>query len=123
LLTDRLYRRYLRREELASAAELMNEVRNIFARLPSSSVAWEKQRLGSVTDSQLNLNLPTLADIFAKYFYGFKKACGSALSFMDCFKIFQPVKIVISDQPWFLLESQRPLEEYDFLEGSPFWSR
>lgn len=121
LLTDRLYRRYLRQEELEAAAKLMNEVKNIFATLPSSSVAWKEHMLEDGVETRLNQNLPTLADVFAKYFDNFTKACGSALSFMDCFKIYQPVKTVISDQPWFLLESQRPLDEYDVLKGNPFW--
>lgn len=120
ILTDRLYRRYLRQEELGVATELMNEVRDVFATLPSSSVKWSER--GGV-ETRLNHALPTLADIFEKYFDNFSRACRSALSFMDCFKTYQPVKMVISDQPWFLLESQRTLDEYDALEGNPFWLR
>ena len=122
LLTDRLYRRYLRQEELGSATELMSEVNNIFAKLPNSFIEW-KHMPNTGNETRLNKDLPTLADIFAKYFENFNKACGSAVSFMDCFKIYQPVRIVISDIPWLALESQRKLDEYEALEGKPFWLR
>ncbi|MDR1709455.1 MAG: hypothetical protein LBS70_07010 [Candidatus Accumulibacter sp.] len=121
LLTDRLYRRYLRQEELARAAELMSEVRFVFSTLPSSSVTWKDCILKDNVETKLNLQMPTLADIFAKYFENFSRACASAISFVDCFKIYQPVKIVIIDQPWFLMETQRPLNEYDELKDNPFW--
>jgi len=42
LLTDRFYRRYLRREDLEPAVELMNEVKKIFSTLASDEVDWGK---------------------------------------------------------------------------------
>lgn len=123
LLSDRLYRRYLRQEELGAAVELMDKVRDVFSTLPGSLILEKKCILGSGAEARLDPSQPTLADVFSKYFDSFAKACGSALSFMDRFKIYQPVKTVISDQPWFLLESQRPLDEYNVLEGNPFWLR
>jgi hypothetical protein len=123
LLTDRLYRRYLRQDELDGSIELMDKVKNKFMALPGALAEKKEYFLEGEPETWINLELPTLADVFSGYFEGFAKACGSAVSFADHFNIYQPVRIVISDLPWFMLESQRPLGEYDALEGDPFWLR
>ncbi len=127
LLTDRLYRRYLRLEEVEEASVLMNKAKELFGEILSSSLNWD----GMVVDknnSQLNWNQPTLGDIFCKYFDFFFHCVESAKINYEGFKSYpgyeyQPVKIVIADQPWFMMENQRPLKEYDDLDGEPFWLR
>ena len=124
LLTDRLYRRYLRREELDRASVLMEQVRQIFAQHPAdSAVKWDALLSGDPERSWLNLDQPTLAEVFSKYFEGFKNACSSAKSFMNDFDIYQPVRVVMSDLPGFARDKNKPLAEYDALEGEPFWLR
>ena len=51
----------------------------------------------------------------------------AALSF-EAFKDFpgydiQPVKTVITDLDQFVIEKDRPLADYDALQGKPFWQR
>lgn len=121
LLTDRLYRRYLRREEIDKASTLMEQVRQIFARLPASAIDWDTSMLGNAEKTWLDPKQPTLADVFSKYFENFAKACGSAKSFVEAFNIYQPVRVVISDLPGFARDKNKPLAEYDALEGKPFW--
>ncbi|WP_181157921.1 hypothetical protein [Burkholderia multivorans] len=122
LLTDRLYRRYLRREELDKAAALMEQVLQIFAQHPAASaVEWDSLLSGDPERSWLNPNQPTLADVFSKYFEGFKNACSSAKSFLNDFDIYQPVRVVMSDLPGFARDKNKPLAKYDGLEGEPFW--
>ncbi|MBR7956541.1 hypothetical protein KDW78_21945 [Burkholderia cenocepacia] len=122
LLTDRLYRRYLRREELDKAAALMEQVRQIFTQHPAAeAVEWDALLSSDSGRSWLNPNQPTLADVFSKYFESFEKACRSAKSFVDAFNIYQPVRVVISDLPGFARDKNKPLAEYDALEGAPFW--
>lgn len=121
LLTDRLYRRYLRREELDKASTLMEQVRQIFAGLPASAIDWDTSMLGNVEKTWLDSNQPTLVDVFSKYFENFAKACGSAKSFVEAFNIYQPVRVMISDLPGFARDKNKPLAEYDALEGKPFW--
>ena len=124
LLTDRLYRRYLRREELDKASMLMERVRQIFAQHPAdSAVEWDALLSGDPERSWLNPDQRTLADVFSKYFEGFKNACSSAKSFLNDFDIYQPVRVVISDLPGFARDKNKPLAEYDALEGEPFWLR
>jgi hypothetical protein len=124
LLTDRLYRRYLRREELEPALALMVKVREIFAQLPAkTAVDWKPHMLGDPEKSWLNPDQPTLADVFSEYFEKFERACGSAESFVKAFNIYQPVRVVISDLAGFARDKNKPLAEYDALEGEPFWLR
>ena len=40
LLTDRLYRRYLRLEELDQAADLLQKIQKIMQKIPTKSVDW-----------------------------------------------------------------------------------
>lgn len=124
LLTDRLYRRYLRREELDPACALMAQAREIFAQLPAKTgVEWDAAMLANPEKSWLNPDQPTLADVFAKFFEAFPVACGSAKSFFGAFNIYQPVRVVISDLAGFARDKNKPLAEYDALEGEPFWLR
>lgn len=122
LLTDRFYRRYLRREELASAAVLMERVEQAFAQVHTNSLDWHDIGLNS-TLTRLDLSQPTLAEVFAKFFSSFARCKESAEIFFNSWNIYQPVKIVMSDQPWFMVEKNRPLQDYDELEGKPFWLR
>ncbi|WP_028219020.1 hypothetical protein [Paraburkholderia oxyphila] len=124
LLTDRLYRRYLRWEELGPALAMMDQVREIFAKRPAkTSVEWDAAMLANPEKSWLNPEQSTLADVFSKYFENFAGACGSAKSFFDAFNIYQPVRVVISDLAGFARDKNKPLAEYDALEGKPFWLR
>ncbi|WLE58842.1 hypothetical protein GIY62_17300 [Burkholderia plantarii] len=124
LLTDRLYRRYLRKEELEPALALMAQAHDIFAKKPAvSSVEWDEAMLANPEKSWLEVKQPTLADVFGKFFDQFVDACNSAKSFFENFNIYQPVRVVISDLPGFARDKKKPLAEYDALEGEPFWLR
>lgn len=122
LITDRLYKRYLHLEELNEASKLMNKIIEIFTALPNAAINWEDSKV-TPENTMLNSKLPTLADIFSRYFEHFFSAIESAKSFVVAFEIYQPVRIVISDMPAFMLEKKRSLEEYDNLVGEPFWLR
>jgi len=127
LLTDRLYRRYLKLEELDQASFLMDQIKEIFQNLPSSSVDWDALPKDP-EQTRLDPTSPTLADIFKRYFEHFDHCVGSAkLSHYGLDSIpgygYKPVKTVISDIPAYFLDKKRSLEEYDTLEGDPFWLR
>lgn len=122
LLTDRLYRRFLRLEDLDAAAKLMAQIREQFAEVSSSEVDWGSLGI-DLDETQLDPNQPTLTDVFARFFLGFSNCVESAKSFLEDWKYYQPVRIVIADQPWFTVEKHRALDEYESLEGQPFWLR
>lgn len=123
LLTDRLYRRYLRQEDLDEASKLMSLVKLFFQSMPSSTVDWEAAVADGLTQTRLNPNDSSLAEVFSKYFAHFERCVQSAKNFYENWKIYQPVKTVISDLPDFMTDKKRPLEQYETLEGKPFWLR
>lgn len=58
-----------------------------------------------------------------RYFRHFDSSVSSAISFYQAFGEYLPIKISVVDLPWYWIEEQRPLEEYDQLEGEPFWMK
>lgn len=125
LLTDRLYRRYLRRDELERSFALMERARSIFSTMPSASVEWDESLQADRDKTWLDSRQDTLGTIFSRYFDLFSKAKDSAVSFLDEFGIYQPVRVLVSDMPALIVEKKRPLSEYDALGLSdlPFWLR
>lgn len=125
LLTDRLYRRYLRLDELTQAGELMELAREVFASLDSSSVEWDSSMLLDHKKTWLDAGQSNLGEVFVRYFDSFEKAKGSAVSFFEEFGIYQVVRIIPSEMPLSIIERARPLAEYDALDDgeTPFWLR
>lgn len=127
LLIDRLYRRYLRLDELDPASTLMERARDLFEGLPTaSSVDWGERKAADAGQSGLDLNQPTLADVFSKYFEDFSRCVASARSSYEKFKSYpgcqyQPVRLVISDLAGYARDKRKPLADYDALVGKPFW--
>lgn len=125
LLTDRLYRRYLTLDQLEAASSLMDQVQRLFAGLSNDAINWQ----GLVTtETRLDPSKKTLAETFEKYFESYAHCVESAKMNYDAFKSdpdyeYEAVRLVVADQPWFLVEKSRPLEDYDALEGLPFWLR
>jgi hypothetical protein len=129
LLSDRLYKRYLRLNELDAALVLMEEVRKIFAALPSNAIDWQDyEATKATTNNRLDTSKGTLADVFEKFFEKFMRCCEAAKISYEMFKSYagyeyEPVRFIVTDIPWSTAESMRSLEEYDALDGEPFWTR
>ncbi len=127
LLTDRLYRRYLRLGELDAAIGLMQHVRRSFGSVPGEDVDW--RALGVVESrSALVLTAGSLDRVFGKYFEHFETCVESARVNLETFRDdpsyeYEPVMLVIADLPWLIEDTDRPLEAYDELNGPPFWAR
>jgi hypothetical protein len=123
-LTDRLYRRYLRLEQLEMASELMAQVKRVFAGLSGDAINCQSR----AANTRLDMENKTLSGVFEKYFESYAHCVESAKINYESLKSYpgykyEPVRLVLADQPWFLIEKKRPLEDYDALEGSPFWLR
>ncbi|WCG83206.1 hypothetical protein [Pectobacterium sp. A5351] len=130
ILVDRLYKRYLRLEELSLAKEKMNRVRDLFSIFPSTSIDWDHKMIVCREKSWINPNQAMLSDIFKRYFEAFLECVESAEINYQLFNSYQgyeyeAVKTVISDLPWFIEDKNRPLEQYDALgpDDLPFWLR
>jgi hypothetical protein len=57
---------------------------------------------------------------------GFDKCAESSVSNWEAFKdnegyLYEPVRLVIADLPWFSVEKERSLRDYDELAGDPLW--
>ena len=129
LLTDRLYKRYLRLEEREEAKRLMALVQEIFSETDSRSFDWSELSV-DFSESELDLSQQTMADIFASYFRGFFECCGRSEFMHEYFKnnkdyVFEPIKVATTDIPYCAIEKSIPLSEYDALSDDdlPFWCR
>ena len=125
LLTDRLYRRYLRQAELGPASALMDRARTVLLSLPTNSMDWEGHYSGDPGSSRLDMGGESLGDVFSRYFQLFTKARDSALSFFSEFAIYQPVRVISSSLPHFAIEKDASLDQYDELASNekPLWLR
>ena len=123
-LLDRLYRRCLRLEDLGPASELMLRVKAKFAQIPTKEIVWPRLAVG--VGSRLQIGKPTLADVFGTYFALFEHCVESARINYETFKAYpgyryEPVRIVIADQPWFLAERSLTADDYENVVGTPIW--
>lgn len=101
LVLDRLYKRYVHFNEIDKTKEIMD---------------YCKEKL--IRDGDNEDSNP-----FLKYFRHFDSCVGDAKAVYHTFGQYIPIKISIVDMPWYMLEEQRSLNEYDQLEGEPFWLR
>lgn len=127
LLTDRLYRRYLKFEQADIAVLQMIAVKEIFLELDGRSIDWPSR---DTHGSRLDVKKKNLYCIFEKYFDAFFYCCESAKVNYEGFKSYpgyeyEPVRVVESDMPGFIFDKIRPLEQYDALgaDEKPFWLR
>ena len=121
LILDRLYKRYLRNEEVEPALAALQTVRRRFAEVPSSRVEWAV--LG-VPASELPPSLLTLslAEVWQRLFEHIEKVGGSALYFAQQEgPPLPPMRLCRADFGSLDREDKRPLAEYDALDGPPFW--
>lgn len=121
-LVDRLYRRYLKLDELDAALTFMTKAKDRLAQASAAKFDWTEAGLDPAR-TQLILSGSTLAAVFEKYFQDFPRCVDSARSFFARWNIHQPVRVVKSHVTDFTDEKKRPLEEYDQLDGDPFWLR
>lgn len=122
LLTDRLYRRYLRLDQLDAASELLEQVGGIWQMIRTKDINWASIHWNPHS-TKLMLSAPTVDQVLERYLKGARKRIDGARSFEKRFGVYQPVMTIISDLPRFLIDERRPLAEYDALEGEPIWLR
>ncbi|UNZ53285.1 hypothetical protein [Agrobacterium tumefaciens] len=130
LITERLYKKYVRLEELVETCALMERARTMFEKIPSSSVNRVSRDSFDSELYNIDFSVPILSDLFAKYFIGFFYCAESSSINYEEFNgnkayRYEPVMTVITDLPDYMIACQRSLEEYDLLrfEDPPFWLR
>ncbi len=125
VIFDRLYRRYLRPEDLDPAASLMAILKPWFFAQPVDFVDWSKMVPGQ---SILDPRRKTLGQVFANFFSYFDISVGSAKYQIDNHgygPLASVVRLVIADMGDFIrYDQERPLADYDKLarNAPPYWS-
>jgi len=78
---------------------------------------------GDVNQTWLDARQPTLDIVFSKYFENFDNAVDTATHFNEKHGEYLAVRLSISNGIIFVLEGDRPLEQYDNLTATdePFW--
>ena len=122
LLLDRFYKRYVRIDETSEAVEAMRRVQSSLSHISASDIAWDDYNIRSGRTT-LDLQEDTVAGVVSDFFRAFY-LCAEAAVYCnndDTHPFFRPVKISRSDFGSLYREDNRPVEEYDTLDGSPFW--
>ena len=122
LITDRLYRRYLKQDQLDEATKLMGILRTEFARYPRSQVNWIEHPV-EPDYTALNNKLPTLADIFDPFFPAFDRAVGCARAHFKIFNQYLAVRIIVAGVEGIIYDNSLKLDDYENNDGAPFWAR
>ncbi|PIT08750.1 hypothetical protein [Snodgrassella communis] len=127
ILTDRLYRRYLKIEELDTAEFLIKLVEKEFKQLDQEAIDWSPILSGKAK-SDLDKTKSTLYDIFERYFYAFHYCVESAKINYEDFKSdpdyeYEPVMVTITILPYSISYEQIPLSVFDNLgaDEKPIW--
>lgn len=127
LITDRLYKKYLKEEEIPKAKELMEKIQGIFSEKSPSVVDWNlDEELYEV--SELDFKSETLAAMFVRYFEGFNECCEATrlereIRGKDIGYKYHPIRVVHSSVTRASDHLRIPLEVRDNLkpEDPPFW--
>jgi hypothetical protein len=125
VITDRLYKRYLREEDIDIADEKMKKIEEIFKELPIDAVDWSFLD-NSTKKTTLNPNgLNSLYEVFEKYFLKFyERIDGARYSITKgSFGYYQPLRVIIFTFPYDYHYEQIPLSEFDALtdKDPPKW--
>ena len=123
--------------ELGTASEMIDflvffnaqmkdqEGNEISIRLYNKYIKLEQlERLDSIV-KDIKLVLSPDESKYLKYLSGIETCIESAKIFYKSWGIYQPLKIAVTDAPYYIEDKNRPLEQYDVLEPneSPFWLR
>lgn len=120
IITDRLYKKYLKHNELNEAEELMNKIKIKFKQILITCVDidYEKSNLVSMPGNSL---YHLFNDLFERFFRCTESARASfELSTLEDYP-YQPVFTMKTEIPFVIIEQMKPLTEYDENNGRPFW--
>ena len=121
VLLDRLFKRYLRPEDLDEAVSAMTIAREQFQLVAVRNAELEQLGLDKA-DTDLQLDETNLAKMFERYFDAVPRCIESYRLGKQAFGYFyNPVKISHTDLPDFAEDEARDMSLHDELTGSPYW--
>jgi len=98
------------------------KARNILSEIPTATIDWMALGCGQST-TRFEFSSKTVADVVKRYLESALDLISNARGFEKRFHIYKPVITIITDTPRFYVESNRPLADYDALQGEPMWLR
>ncbi|QXF34867.1 hypothetical protein B0X70_18120 [Photorhabdus akhurstii] len=123
-VTENLYRRSLKYEELSSVKRDLDSIERSFSQISAKGIDW--MSLGvNVNNTKLNLKGESLSIVFKRLFSAFSEALECTEVYYQELNEYIPVRIGFTDTPYYIDEINRPLEKYDALgpDDPPFWLR
>lgn len=115
LVSDRLFRKYVRFEDIESTLDVLRKVRSVFDVIPYGG---DFEFFDGVC---LNLNGKTLSDVFCVIFNSAEKVFDQAIMFYRDFNRYTPIKLIVADIPECISWEKKSLAEYDSVSGEPLW--
>lgn len=119
-VTERLYRRSLRHDELVFVSRDMLEIEYEFRRLNASEVDFYSLGLDG-SSTRLSFEEGDLSEVFFRFFSGFSEVVKCTDLFFSEFGEYVPVRIGFTDGAAALVDISRPVDFYEKLQGNPLW--
>lgn len=120
----KVFLKYISLSDIVEFSEIINKVKEkLMQRYPDENQVWENLKCNNdifyCKGDKLNWRK------FNIYFDAINHCIESSIGFHDEFKIYKPLRIVVTDMPNYIMEKIRPLAEYDALDerDTPFWLR
>lgn len=115
LVSDRLYRKYVKFEDVESTLSVLRKVRHVFKSIPY------EDDFDGIGFDKLDLDGKFLSEVFSVFFNAAESVFDHALVFYKEFNMYVPIKIIIADVPDCISWEKKSLKEYESVEGEPLW--
>lgn len=121
-VTEKLYRRSLKEDELILVNQQLNDIFDAFSKIDSSSV--DLIALGlNFERTAFDINAKKLSTLFKRVFEAYTEALECTVVYRQEFNEYIPVRLGITDTPYYIEDVNRPEYEYESIDISspPFW--
>jgi len=121
-VTEKLYRRSLKENELILVKQQLDEIRNEFSKIELSNS--DLVGLGlNIEKTAFDINEKNLSMLFKRVFDAYDEAFECSQAYRETFKEYIPVRLGVTDAPYYIDDINRPESEYESLDinSQPFW--
>ncbi len=121
-VTEKLYRRSLKQDELLSVKKQLGDIEFKFSRISPSDIDWLSLGLNT-QNTRLDVNVENLSVMFKRVFSAFSEAFECSALYIKEFGEYIPVRLGVTDAPFSFCDINRLDSEYDALSEKepPFW--
>tara|TARA_B110000438_G_scaffold281377_1_gene307497 strand:+ start:353 stop:886 length:534 start_codon:yes stop_codon:yes gene_type:complete len=119
-IVDRLYRKYIKFEDLDLARDAMRSIALLFKEANFEDVV---SKISVPSTTKLNFDRNNLFDIYSKFFSGFEDVIESSKYFYEDYGKYQPISIVVVDIPAYDKYKRLPVSVFEKVQRSPIWLR